>query len=274
MGKESKIQWTQGTWNPWYGCIKVGEGCKNCYMYRDMDRWNKNPRDIQRSKTKFNDPLKWDEPQLIFTCSLSDFFIEEADSWRAEVWNIIKKTPQHFYQILTKRPERIEKWLPTVLDNPPYFDLPENCIYMLSVSTQKEFDTQWPIMESLKRHYRIKIGLSIEPILEQISIEDWLHDDYDHTCALPDWVIVGGESGHKTGKYKRRDCDLAWLNIICQQCAEFEVPVFLKQLGSALASQYSLKHPHGGDPTEWFFAPLAKDHLLQFPDFMTKYLKP
>src|SRR5207249_2293856 len=64
-------------------------------------------------KTRFEDPLKWKEPELIFTCSISDFFIEEADPWREEVWEIIRKTPQHTYQILTKRPERISDHLPS-----------------------------------------------------------------------------------------------------------------------------------------------------------------
>lgn len=102
MAQESKIQWTDGTWNPWHGCIKVSEGCKFCYMYRDKDRYGLDPTDVQRSKSNFRDPLKWKEPKKVFTCSWSDFFIEQADEWRAEAWEIIKNTPHLTYQILSQ----------------------------------------------------------------------------------------------------------------------------------------------------------------------------
>ena len=111
MAIQSKIQWTNATWNPWHGCKKVSPGCKFCYMYRDKERYNQDPTTVLKSKTKFNAPLQWNEPKLIFTCSWSDWFIEEADQWRAEAWKIIKNTPHHTYQILTKRPERIKDHL-------------------------------------------------------------------------------------------------------------------------------------------------------------------
>lgn len=112
MGEESKIQWTENTWNPWHGCKKVSEGCKYCYMYRDKIKFGQDPMLVVRSKGKFNEPLKWKEPRIIFTCSWSDWFIDEADEWRDEAWAVIKATPQHTYQILTKRPERIKDHLP------------------------------------------------------------------------------------------------------------------------------------------------------------------
>ena len=101
MGETTKIEWTGATWNPWYGCLKVSHGCDNCYMYRDMERYGRNPSVVTRSKTQFNMPLKLKEPTLIFTCSWSDFFIREADEWRAEAWEIMRQTPQHTYQVLT-----------------------------------------------------------------------------------------------------------------------------------------------------------------------------
>lgn len=273
MSYESNIQWTDSTWNPWYGCIKVSEGCKNCYMYRDFDRWKKDPRDIQRSKTKFNDPLKWADPRMIFTCSLSDFFIEEADQWRAEVWDIINRTPQHFYQILTKRPERIERCLPIGGEFEISF-APKNTILMLSVSTQNEFETTWPIMENLARLWRMKVGLSLEPLLGPIDLTDWLEevdigDEYPVWSSVPSWVIIGGESGHTTGKYKYRACEIDWLVSVINQCQSYGVPVFLKQLGSHLAKTYGLKHPHGGDASEKWHG----EYIRQFPTFMAKWQK-
>ncbi|MEM9685342.1 MAG: DUF5131 family protein, partial [Bacteroidota bacterium] len=116
MGKTSKIQWTDSSWNPWHGCKKVSPGCKYCYMYRDKERYGHDPKLVLRSTSNFNAPLTWKAHRLIFTCSWSDFFIEEADSWRGQAWEVIRQTPQHSYQILTKRPERIHENLPEWFD--------------------------------------------------------------------------------------------------------------------------------------------------------------
>src|SRR5689334_23079211 len=112
MGERTNIGWTDATWNPWHGCKKVSPGCKHCYMYRDKERYGQDPTKVVRSKTKFRDPFKWADGRMVFTCSWSDWFIEEADAWRPEAWEIIKATPHHTYQILTKRPERIAGHLP------------------------------------------------------------------------------------------------------------------------------------------------------------------
>ena len=111
--RKSKISWTGPTWNPWTGCEKVGPLCKHCYMYREKDRKGLDPSTVVRSSNKtFNKPLSWRNPELIFTCSWSDFFIDKADEWREGAWSVIRNTPQHVYQILTKRPERINQCLP------------------------------------------------------------------------------------------------------------------------------------------------------------------
>lgn len=81
MSKNSKIAWTDATWNPWHGCHKVSPGCKFCYMYRDKVTYGQNGTVVQKGKTTFKYPLKWKEGRLIFTCSWSDWFISEAD-WR------------------------------------------------------------------------------------------------------------------------------------------------------------------------------------------------
>ncbi|MCO5334929.1 MAG: phage Gp37/Gp68 family protein [Pyrinomonadaceae bacterium] len=108
MSFNSAIEWTDATWNPWHGCHKVSAGCKHCYMFRDKKRFGHDPNVVVRSKdATFYAPLKWKEPRKIFTCSWSDFFIEEADEWRDEAFAIMALTPQHTYQILTKRPERM-----------------------------------------------------------------------------------------------------------------------------------------------------------------------
>ena len=107
MGNKTGIEWCTSTWNPWRGCHKLRAGCKNCYMFREQNQYGHDPNIVVRSKTTFNDPLKWKEPAKVFVNSWSDFFIEEADPWRDEAWDIMRRTPHLTYQILTKRPENI-----------------------------------------------------------------------------------------------------------------------------------------------------------------------
>src|ERR1700733_10506093 len=132
MGVSSAIEWTQATWNPWHGCKKVSPGCAHCYMYRDKKRYGQDPADFVKINSTFDAPTKGNEARMIFTCSWSDFFIEEADSWRPEAWEVIRATPQHAYQILTKRACRIAThlprgwpfpnvWLGVSVENPRFF---------------------------------------------------------------------------------------------------------------------------------------------------------
>lgn len=89
MAKETGISWTDSTVNFWHGCVKVSEGCKYCYMFRDKERYRQEPTTVIRSKeSTFNKPLHWKEPRLIFVCSWSDFFIEQADEWRDDAWKL------------------------------------------------------------------------------------------------------------------------------------------------------------------------------------------
>jgi len=114
MGSLSNISWTDHTVNFWTGCKKVSPGCKFCYMYRDQERWKRDPSEVIRVKdSTIAKTLKDAKPgDKIFTCSWSDFFIEEADGWRDSAWKIIKNHPQFIWQILTKRPERVAANLP------------------------------------------------------------------------------------------------------------------------------------------------------------------
>ncbi|HEC61284.1 MAG TPA: DUF5131 family protein [bacterium] len=156
MIDKSKIEWTDFTWNPWYGCHKVSAGCKNCYMFRDSIRYNKDrdPNVVMRGKTTMDKPLKIKKPSMIFTCSWSDFFIEEADEWRSEAWEIIKQTPHHTYQILTKRPLR-------VADNIPADGIPKNVWLGVSVEQAAYFDR----IEQLKRMTANIRFISYEPLI-------------------------------------------------------------------------------------------------------------
>jgi len=215
MGDTTNIEWTDKTWNPWHGCRKVSAGCKYCYMYRDKERYGQDPTTVLRSKTTFSDPLKWSDPAKVFTCSWSDFFIEEADDWRDEAWDIIRETPHLTYQILTKRPERIWEHLPN--------DWGEGWINVwLGVSVENQSVAKRRL-DSLFAVPASTMFLSIEPLLGPLDLRYWLHDG---ATRLIDWVIVGGESGPQA-----RPMKIAWARFVIQQCENRNVPVFLKQLG-------------------------------------------
>src|SRR3989304_5402627 len=126
-------------------------------------------REIRRSApSTFKAPLKWKEPRKVFTCSISDFFIEEADTWRDEAWEIIRRTPHLTYQILTKRPERILDCLP---DDWLAFDAFENVWLGTSCENQRFVDER--IAELLAVPASVHF-LSCEPLLGPINLIEWI----------------------------------------------------------------------------------------------------
>lgn len=245
MGNTSAIQWTNATWNVARGCTKVDEDCKYCYMYRDsFDGSRYNPLEIVRTKTVFNLPLKLKEPSLIFTSSLTDFFHPAIDSYRNEAWDIIRKCPQHTFQILTKRPERIIDHLPEFWE-----DIRKHVWLGTSIGSGKGMkrliDLVTPIQPGIK-------FLSLEPLHGPLDLELDRYVDMGHRVSdLIDWVIVGGESGNENGKYKYRECKLEWIESIVAQCRAYGIPVFVKQMGTHLAKQMKLSDRHGGEMSEW-----------------------
>lgn len=192
--------------------------------------YGRDPEVVSRSKTKFRDPLKWKEPRFVFTCSWSDWFIQEADPWRAEANAIIAATP-HTYQVLTKRIERAERRLPIVA-------LPN---MWLGVSIENKATLhRADVLRDLPAALRF---LSLEPLLEDLG-----------TINLRGigWVIVGGESGSV------RPFSFEWARSIIEQCKEAGVPVFMKQAGAfpvTGSSQFELvqlqDRKKGANPAEW-----------------------
>lgn len=210
MGIESSIEWTDATWNPWQGCNKVSPGCANCYMYREKRRYGQDPETVVRSKTTFTDPLKWKEPRLVFACSWSDWFIEQADEWRDEAWDIIRKTPNHIYQILTKRPDRIVNHLPM-----DWGDGWKNVWLGVSIENQ-DYIFRKEILCEVPSHVRF---ISAEPLLGPIVLGslEGIH-----------WMITGGESGPNS-----RYMDSGWARSIRDQCFEYGIFFFHKQNGGS-----------------------------------------
>lgn len=279
MGKDSSIEWTTHTYNPWRGCRKVSAGCARCYMFTEQGRRGIDPTQITRAReATFRSPLRWKEPAFVFTCSYSDFFIEDADPWRDEVWSIIRRTPHLTYQILTKRPENILDRLPS-----DWGDGYRNVWLLVSTENQEMLDKRVPIVREIPA---VLHGISAEPLLGPLDLTDYLgycpecgshylsmepswrgmwwpngkgatwlqhrckgvHAQVGHwDMPLPlNWVIVGGESGPYA-----REMELPWVRSIIRQCREAKTPVFVKQLGTKHAKDDGLKQKKGQDPSEW-----------------------
>jgi len=209
VSEHSSIEWTEATWNPWMGCTKVSAGCDHCYMFTEQRRYGHDPAVVRRSKTRFTAPLTWKEPKLIFTCSWSDWFHKAADPWRDEAWEIVRQTPRHTFQILTKRPGRISRHLPADWGN----GYP-NVWLGTSVENQSAAFRAEQLAD-IPAQLRF---LSCEPLLGPIA--------FGNTLEHFSWMIVGGESGAWC-----RPMDLAWARSLRDQAALHNVAFFLKQLG-------------------------------------------
>jgi protein gp37 len=208
MGKTTGIAWTDATWNPWQGCTKVSDGCKNCYMYREKTRYGQDPFTVVRSKPHtFNAPLRWNLPERsrIFVCSWSDFYHVDADDWRHEAWELIRSLPQYDFLIPTKRIERfgIEG---------DGFMIPDNVWLGVSVENQETADKRVPLL--METPAKVK-WVSAEPLLGPVFLPYQV-----------DWVVVGGESGSTA-----RPMDIDWARDLREECWVTYTPYFLKQLG-------------------------------------------
>ncbi len=250
MGSKTGIQWTGThgrTWNPWQGCHKVSAGCRSCYMFREKTRYGQDPNTVVRSAPgTFNAPnsrsLKWRERGLVFTCSWSDWFIEEADPWRDEAWAVIRSRPDLTFQILTKRVDRILDHLPADWEG-GY----RNVWIGASMGTLEEAQK----LSQLAEVPAVVRFISAEPLLELVPFRDIPGRDRIH------WAIFGGESGDIGGKYAARGMGPTAAEAkdnLLHSIAEFDgtpTRVFVKQLGSVWARLVGAKDGHGGDPEEW-----------------------
>jgi protein gp37 len=185
-------------------------------MFRQMRQYGRDPEVVTRSKTKFAEPLRWKEPRRVFTCSWSDWFHKDADAWRDEAWAIIKATPQHTYQILTKRPGRIARHLPA-----DWGDGYPNVWLGVSVESQEQAHRML-VLEAIPARIRF---VSAEPLLGPLTLRV-----KQHFGVLPDidWLIVGGESGPDG---VRRDMPLAWAESLQVECglSRPRIAFFFKQ---------------------------------------------
>ena len=208
------------TWNPWHGCHRVSEGCRNCYMFAGDGRRGIPDSDVvRRSKTQFDLPLRKDrrgryllKDVLIGTCLTSDFFIEEADPWRQEAWDIMKRRRDLTFIIPTKRPQRIPQCLP-----PDWNDGYPNVRLAVSVENQRAWDERIPLLCSVpSRRYDVFMAPMIGPI-----DCDPLMDVHHLDC-----IYVGGEYGPGS-----RVCHYDWVLGIRQSCISHGVSFHWRNCG-------------------------------------------
>lgn len=203
------IEWTDRTWNPTTGCTKVSPGCTHCYAEVITKRFSNNfPNGFTLTQypERLATPKQWRKPSRIFVNSMSDLFHEDVKlSFLQQVFDVIRETPWHIYQILTKRQQRLQELAPQL-------DWPANLWMGVSVENQN-YTHRIDDLRACPAKVRF---LSCEPLLGDLQLD----------LTDIDWVIVGGESGTK---YRPINAD--WVRNIRSQCQEANVAFFFKQWG-------------------------------------------
>lgn len=226
MAGRSNIEWTEITWNPTIGCSKVSEGCKYCYaekwarmqQKRGLQDYENGFR-FQVMENRLNQPYTWKKSKVVFVNSMSDIFHEKISlEYLKKIFQVMNSTPQHIYQLLTKRTDRLKELY-------PYLEWGENIWMGVSVESNKYLGR---IDVLRKIPAKIKF-ISFEPLLEKITFLN---------LNEIDWVIVGGESGGRARPIKTE-----WVNKIKESCEISLTPFFFKQWGK------SVFNPDQSDPT-------------------------
>lgn len=212
---QSSIEWTEQTWNPTTGCTKVSAGCKNCYaevMARRLHaigvKGYENGFKLTVLPERLEEPLRRIRPTMYFVNSMSDIFHKSIpDSFIKDIFRVMEKTPQHTYQVLTKRPDRMQHFFNR-------YDSPKNLWMGVSVEDRMSGVPRIDLLSKTRVPIRF---LSVEPLLEDIG-------ELDLTNIH--WVIVGGESGHNA-----RPMEQQWVLNVKRQCELQGVLFFFKQWG-------------------------------------------
>lgn len=211
----------QFVWNPWHGCHKYSAGCQNCYVYRRDSSIGKDASEITKNRD-FDLPIrqarngsyKIPDGSTIFTCMTSDFFIEEADEWRGQLWDMIRQRQDAAFIIITKRIVRFKECMPANWGNGW-----QNVEICCTMENQQECDRRFPIFNAIPA---VRKTVICEPLLSHINMEDYLSSRISR-------VIAGGESGNNA-----RICDFDWILSLRRQCLKVGVPFHFKQTGARL----------------------------------------
>ena len=274
------IAWTDETINPIVGCSRVAgsPGCERCYaataaktarlqqfpQYQKVAKWNGTVEFVEKQLEK---PYEWKKSKKIFICSMADIFHENVPfNWVEEIFYMIENCPQHTFQILTKRPERMIEFFDWyIARNSDHsvelqWSIPDNIWLGVSCENQAMADKRIPLLMEIPAKVRF---LSCEPLLEPINLskflpiewseiaEDWIESwpgIGSYSTDYPNWIIVGLESGSNA-----RRCDLQAVHSIINQCQTAKVKVFCKQLGTVWAKESGTykQDRKGASPELW-----------------------
>ncbi len=308
MGDRSGIQWTEASWNPVRGCSVISPGCHNCYAMKQAHRfsgtgkpydgltkltvasgpqWNGEVRFIE---SMLDQPLRWTRPRRIFVNSMSDLFHDGVSNEQiAAVFGVMAASPQHTFQVLTKRPERMREWFRWYEGDSGAGASATAAVFAAEDATGRNLDVdhfcdaRWPLpnvwlgvsAEDQKRwDERVPVlvdtpaalcWVSAEPLLGPIDMSGGIWEPPGSYFQLPgmsepqwdsgngflDWIVVGGESGSGA-----RPCRIEWVFNMVEQCRRAGVPIFVKQMGSnarafRTGSRITWMTTKGGDPEEW-----------------------
>lgn len=216
MAATSTIEWTDATWNPTTGCTKVSAGCDNCYAERFAERWRDVPGnyytggfDLTLRPNMLNKPEQWRTAKRIFVNSMSDLFHRDVPTEHIDrVFEVMERVDRHVFQLLTKRPERMRRYL-----RARYLERTPPSHIWIGVSVEGN-DYAWRV-EMLRECPAAVRFVSMEPLVQSVS---------SVPLAGVDWVIVGGESG--PGK---RLMDPAWVRDVRDRCIDLGIAFFFKQ---------------------------------------------
>lgn len=301
MGDDTKIQWTDATWNPVRGCSRVSEGCRNCYAEGVAARFSGNdpagkplayyglarradngePRwtgEVRMVPEHLDQPIRWKKPRRIFVNSMSDLFHGKLTYEQIEsVFLVMLAAPRHTYQILTKREKRMRSFVDKFCADRGLDALPP--FIWLGVSVEDQANAEERIPELLATRASVRF-LSAEPLLGPLNLAriPWggIATDVLGGWRTPadgiHWVIVGGESGRNA-----RPFDVQWARDIVDQCNAAGVAAFVKQLGARpyestkidgvkREAWLELGDGHGGNIAEW---PSWVPHTREFPAVAT-----
>lgn len=258
-------------WNPWHGCIKISEGCDNCYMFF-LDRMRERDGSvIYKTKSGFNYPLSRDRSgnykvksgELIRVCMNSDFFLPEADEWRDEAWEIMRMRPDVKFFLLTKRPEMVAERLPK-----NWSDGFDNVMFNVTCENQRRADERIPILLELPFKHK---GIMCAPFIGEISIAKFLES------GQIEQVICGGENYDGS-----RPCNFDWVKKLRAECVERNITFCFIETGTVFIKdgkayripskrvQAEMAHKSGvnyiGKTIKWkltdgFGIPLTQDEL-------------
>ena len=202
------------SWNPWHGCTKYSEGCKNCYVYRMDAQYVKDPTEI-KTTASFDLPLKKNKKKeykypsgtVFFTCYTSDFFLPKMKEQRLKALEIIKERSDCTFFIITKRIDLVD------------IDIPDNVELCCTIESQKQYDYRMPIFKKINAKHK---SLCLEPLLTPISLSGLADIKLEK-------IVSGGESGYGNDI---RPCKEEWVKDLYLQAKKYDIPFCFKQTGT------------------------------------------